>query len=251
MERTVPTRFSDAGAERGSRIAEVVCGILGSKFFSKSEPGARSLSLVLSWLYNRGMCSDSREQATTSLRRLGSGDRDARNHLFELLYTDLRRQADALLRKERSDHTLQPTALVNEAWLRLIDPDVVEVNDRRHFMALAARAMRRVLVDHARSKSREKRGSGWQRIELGEDVDVSGREQLAQQLDLAAVDRALARLEKQSERMARIVELRFFGGLSREAAADVLGTSRATVARDWRVAKAVLARLIREEETDS
>lgn len=178
-----------------------------------------------------------REEATTCLLGL-ERDPASRKRLFEMLYADLKAQAAALLRKERPDHTLQATALVHEAWLKLIDPDSLQTNDRKHFLALAAQAMRRVLVDHARGRGREKRGGARARVELDEGVAVAEPESQ----DLVAIDEALTRLYAQSERLGKLVELRFFAGLSREDAAEAMGISEATATRMWRVAKAELTR---------
>jgi len=179
------------------------------------------------------------QEATSCLQRITQGDRAARNQLFEVLYTDLRAQAAALLRQERAEHTLQPTALVHESWLRLIDQARIEPTSKGHFLALAAQAMRRILVDHARTKKRDKRGGDWARVELA-DALPSESEGLSH-LDLLDIDEGLSHLREQSEHLASIAELRFFGGLSNEETAEALGLSRATVVRDWRVAKALLS----------
>ena len=155
-------------------------------------------------------------------------------------YRELHAVAERMLGRERADHTLQPTALVHEAWLRLGGD--TRWNDRTHFVATAARAMRRVLVDHARGKNRDKRGGEWTRVEL--DPDVAGR--AGRDVDLVALDAALAELEEVAPRQARLVELRFFGGFEVEEAARLLGVSEPTAARDWRFARAWLARQIGE-----
>ena len=156
--------------------------------------------------------------------------------LLELAYDELRRLAAGYLDREPSSHTLQPTALVHEAFMRLIDQRDVEWRGRAHFLGIASQAMRRILVDHARAKHRGKRGGGWARIELEPGVDVDT------ETDLVAIDAALSRLRDVAERPARIVELRFFGGLPVDAAAEVLGVSPSTVDREWRFARAWLAR---------
>jgi RNA polymerase sigma factor (TIGR02999 family) len=166
------------------------------------------------------------------------GDRASADALFEVVYGELRKLADGVMRAERKDHTLQPTALVHEAFLRLVDVEELEVRGREQFFSLAARAMRRVLVDHARGREREKRGGGRERIALegeGEPCALQGGD-----LDMLDVHDALERLAGQSERQARLVELRLFGGLPIAAIARMLDVSEATAERDWRAARAWL-----------
>jgi len=172
--------------------------------------------------------------ATQLLRSLSSGDSSRSEELLAAVYGELRERAAGYLARERADHTLQPTALVHEAWLRLIDQDDVSWQNRAHFVGVAAQAMRRILVDHARGVRSLKRGGEWQRVEL----DGEAAEDTNGTVDVVDLDRALAKLEELSERRARIVELRFFGGLEVEAVAEVLGISTATVKREWRFAKA-------------
>lgn len=170
---------------------------------------------------------------------LSNGDGTASERLLEILYQELLRQADHYLRQERKDHTLQPTALVHEAWLRLVDQSRVEWQNRDHFLGVAAQAMRRVLVDHARGKKRLKRGAGWARVELEPELDP-GRPAL----DFVELDLALEELRGIAPRQATIVEQRYFGGLSVEDAARIAGISVSTAEREWRVARAwLLARL--------
>lgn len=188
-----------------------------------------------------------RTEATAYLVRLAKGEEQARGQLFEVLYADLKRMAAAQLRGERADHTLQPTALVHEAWLKLIDPKSEAVESKRHFMLLASQAMRRLLVDHARSRKRDKRGGGRRRVELSEQI--SPADDNDDPFGIEEVHRALEHLEERSERYARIVELRFFCGLSREEAAAALGISRATITREWRIAKALLMNALQEAAT--
>lgn len=160
--------------------------------------------------------------------------------LFASVYEELRRLAAAALRRERPDHTLQATALVHEAYLRLADEPGARWEDRAHFTAVAARAMRRILVDHARARNAAKRGSGAGHISLADfepGVIDSGMG-----VDLVALDDALARLASFDERQARIVELRFFAGLSVDESAAVIGASPRTVKRDWQMARAWLKR---------
>ena len=151
-----------------------------------------------------------------------------------------------MIASERAGHTLQPTALVHEAWMRLEGDE--RWNDRQHFFATAARAMRRVLVDHARGRGRSKRAGGWRRVEL-EEADSAGA-LLTEEVDLVELDAALAELEVLSPRQTRVVELRFFSGLEVDAVAAVLDVSEATVARDWRFARAWLARALQGSDED-
>ena len=170
-----------------------------------------------------------------------SFDEAQRTRLFDLLYEDLRERAAVRFRHERAGHTLQPTALVNEAWLKLSENGEVAAHDRAHLLALASQAMRRVLVDHARGRGRLRRGGDRKR----EEISAIAAPDSGDALDLEQLDRALTRLQERSERLARIVEMRFFGGLSREETAEALGVSRTTAARDWRAAKAFLSNELR------
>ncbi|MCB9915042.1 MAG: sigma-70 family RNA polymerase sigma factor [Planctomycetes bacterium] len=163
--------------------------------------------------------------------------------LLQVAYAQLRELAERYLRRERIDHTLQPTALVHEAWLRLEGDGAWR--DRTHFFATAARAMRHVLVDHARARRRAKRGGGWARVELDPGLGLDERE-----LDLVDLDRALAELAARDERQAALVELRFFGGLAMPAVAEVLGVSLGTAERDWRFARAWLARALNADDEE-
>lgn len=181
--------------------------------------------------------SDDEKDLIEELGRDGDEAGDSRA-LVERAYRELHAVAQRLLASERADHTLQPTALVHEAWLRLEDGG--RFNDANHFFATAARAMRRVLVDHARGKGRAKRGGGWQRVEL----EPASDEGESEEVDLVALDAALQQLEAASPRQARVVELRFFAGLEMDAIATVLDVSPATVARDWRFARAWMARAL-------
>jgi RNA polymerase sigma factor (TIGR02999 family) len=193
--------------------------------------------------YNREMSADAetRQEATRILRSIASGAGGDSGALLDLVYEELRELAGLYLARERSDHTLQPTALVHEAWLRLIDQEV-EWEGRAHFIGVAAQGMRRILVDHARGVNRVKRGAGWKRVELHPDL----AEGEGASLDLVSLDRALAELSEQSERLGRLVELRFFGGLEMEAIAELLGVSERTVRRDWRFARAWLTERLAE-----
>ena len=173
---------------------------------------------------------------TELLHRWNQGDREAMDRLMPIVYDELRRLAAGYLKAERPGHTLQPTALVHEAYLRLVRQDRVEWQNRAHFFGIAARMMRRVLVDHARRRQAEKRDSGGFRltIQIGEVLEVP------RDPELLELDQALGRLERLDADQARVVELRFFGGLTVEETATVLGISTATVKREWRTAKAFL-----------
>lgn len=164
--------------------------------------------------------------------------REGAEHLLQAWYGELRELAHRMFRRERAQHTLEPTALVHEAWLKLADQERVAWNGRSHFLALGAQAMRRVLVDHARARKRDKRGGQREAIEFDEDL-LAGEEPAASIVDL---DSALARLEGLDPRQAQVVELRFFAGLSVREAAEVLGVSVRTVEAEWTAAKAWLRR---------
>jgi len=175
---------------------------------------------------------------TDLLLRFREGDDEVRERLLELVYDELRRVAGAQLRSERRDHTLQPTALVNEAYLRIVDQTRVQWQNRAHFFAVAARLMRRVLVDHARARGAVKRGGGLRPVRI-ESAEPAGG---APDVDLVDLDRALERLQERDERMARVVELRYFAGLGVEETAEALDLSPATVKREWTTARAWLHR---------
>jgi RNA polymerase sigma factor (TIGR02999 family) len=178
-------------------------------------------------------------EITDFLERWRQGDEGAFEHVIDHVYKDLRRRAAAYLKNERREHTLQPTALVHEAFLKLVDKREIRWQDRNHFIAVAAQAMRRILVDHARSRKRDKRGGENEDLPLDDATRASSD---GQPIDLVALDEALKNLETFDERQARIVELKYFGGMTLDEAADLLGVSRATVRRDWQVAKAWLRR---------
>jgi RNA polymerase sigma factor (TIGR02999 family) len=179
-------------------------------------------------------------QVTEMLRRVKTGNREALDELFPIVYKELRRVAAHQLSNERENHTLQPTALVHEAYLRLIDQHSVDWHNRAHFFSIAAEMMRRILVNHAIEKKAQKRGSGETILSLEE---ISGFTKTSG-IDLILLDEALKRLAEFDEQQAKIVELRFFGGLTIEETAHVLGISEATVNREWRSAKAwILAQL--------
>lgn len=183
----------------------------------------------------------SRSDITRILKKAGSGDDSALNRLLPLVYDELRALAESYLQRERPDHTLQATALVHEAYVRLVKQEEVEWQNRAHFFAVAARAIRRILVDHARTHQRVKRGGRHQRVQLDDDILVTeGRG-----LDLLSLDEAMERLAELHERQSRIVELRFFGGLSAKETSAVLGVSARTVDADWSMARAWLRRELR------
>lgn len=180
----------------------------------------------------------SSHEVTRLLRDWSGGDAGAAEQLMPLVYEELRRLARSYLRRERSDHTLQPTALVNEAYLKLIDQSRVSWQDRHHFYGIAAQMMRRVLVDHARAHAAEKRGGALGKVSL-EDANVSTGERAAELIEL---DDALHRLAEVFPRKGKVVELRFFGGFSIEETAAILGVSDKTVMREWESAKLWLYR---------
>ena len=167
-----------------------------------------------------------------------AGDEGARDRLFDVVHPHLRQLAVRLLQRERRDHTLEPNAVVNELYLRLIGGHVVSYQDRAHFLAIAAQTMRRILIDHARARIADKRGGVQQRVPLS-DLDRWGDPALSE--PLLDLDTQLAALSDADPRAARVVELRFFGGLREEDIAEVLGVSVITVKRDWKAARAWLA----------
>jgi len=181
--------------------------------------------------------TSSQMEVTRLLVRLTDGDRGVLDELLPLIYGELRRLAAGYLRRERVGHTLQPTALVHEAYLRLVDQTQVRWQNRAHFLGVAAQMMRRILVDHARAHEAGKRGGEFQKLSLDENIDASGE---GRDLNLVALDDALERLAELDPQKSKIVELRFFGGLSVEETAEVLGVSAPTVKRQWRMAKAWL-----------
>lgn len=176
--------------------------------------------------------NDPQKDVTILLNAVSAGDENAPEKLLEAVYDDLRRLAAKYMYNERGDHTLQATALVHEAYIRLVDWKNVSWQNRAHFFAVATNVMRKILVDNARSKNAGKRGG--QKISLDEAVSFSAE----RELNLIALEEALQNLEKLDARQARIVELRFFGGLSIEETAYILGVSETTVKREWTFAKA-------------
>jgi RNA polymerase sigma factor (TIGR02999 family) len=178
----------------------------------------------------------SNHEVTDLLHAWRDGDLGARDRLMPLVYQELRRRAAAYLRRETPNHTLQPTALVHEAYLRLVDQRQAAGSNRAHFFALASQMMRRILVDRARARRRAKRAGGWTQVAL-DDATAVAPETDVNVLDL---DDALTRLAAFDARKSRIAELRFFAGLSVDETGEVLGVSRATVERDWQAARAWL-----------
>jgi len=186
-----------------------------------------------------------REHATQLLNRASSGDQAASDSFAQLLYADLRRVAGGLLRRERANHTLQPTALVHEAWMRLIDDTVMKQdavgNARRRFLSHAAQAMRRILIEHARGRMREKRGGKVENVPLTESI-MPGIEDAPDQIDL---DAALTELATRKPRAAQLAELRIYGGLSTAEAADVVEVPLSTAKVVWSMASAFLSSRVR------
>jgi RNA polymerase sigma factor (TIGR02999 family) len=176
--------------------------------------------------------------ATRLLRAWSEGEGDALEQLIPLVEAELRHVARAYMARERPDHTLQTTALLNEAFIRLVDARETRWQDRAHFVGIAARLMRRVLIDHARSRGYQKRGGGNVKVSLTDDIAIESEPEIW----LIALDQALEKLSKDDERKAKVIELRFFGGLTVEETAEVLSLSPDTIMRDWRLAKLWLVR---------
>lgn len=176
-------------------------------------------------------------EITQLLKDWSEGNQIALDKLMPLVYEELRRQASRYLQNERQGHTLQTTALIHEAYLKLIGINEIEWQNRNHFFALASTAMRRILVDYARERKRDKRGGNAENLPLDEALVISANEK---SVDLIALDDALNRLTKLDERQAKVVELRYFSGLSIDETAEVLGIANSTVRLDWNLAKAWL-----------
>ena len=193
------------------------------------------------------MYSASSERVSKLLLNWGQGDQGAREALIPLVYEELRRLARRHLRRERPDHTLQSAALVNEAYLRLIRQGQPQWQNRAQFFGLASQLMRHILVDHARNRAAAKRGAGAPRLSLDPEIALPrGRD-----VDLVALDDALNQLAALDSQQSRVVELRFFGGLSIQETSVVLGVSAATVKREWATARAWLQREITNKDTNS
>ena len=182
-------------------------------------------------------------KVTMILGQMRAGDRDAAARLVPLVYEELRAIAQGHLKRERPGHSLQPTALVNEVWLHFMKGADLDLSNRSHFLAVAANAMRRLLIDHARARGAAKRGGGWERVSLS--VQAGRSQGKGDDVDVVALHEALNRLEQLGERLARVVELRFFGGLTVQEVAEVLGVAPVTVEKDWTKAKAWLRRELR------
>jgi len=184
------------------------------------------------------MAKDKASQIESILQSVSDGDRTAADRLMPLVYDDLRSIAARLLSRERSDHSFQPTELVHEAYMKLVDQKHVDWQGRTHFYAIGAQAMRRILTDHARAKLRLKRGQRPHRVEWSDNFALS----IDNLEDVLALDEAMTKLEALDRRQALIVELRFFGGLKVQEVADYLGVSTRTVELDWTMVKAWLRR---------
>lgn len=182
------------------------------------------------------MSTDPQAEATRTLTELVGGDARAADRLMPLVYDELRRIAAHYLNQENHGHTLQPTALVNEAFLKIVDQTRVDWQGRSHFLAVCAQAMRRILVDHARGRQRLKRGGDRKRISLDERLALS----MGNDTDVLDLEEVLEKLAELNERHARIVELRFYAGLDVSSVAEVLGVSKRTVEADWTLVKAWL-----------
>jgi RNA polymerase sigma factor (TIGR02999 family) len=184
-----------------------------------------------------------RSDITQLLIAWSDGRREALDELMPIVYADLRRVAAGYMRREEAGHALQPTALVHEAFVRLVDQSRVKWRNRAHFFGVAAGMMRRILVDHARRRRADKRGGDWTRVTLsGEEAAADGQKNI----DALALEASLARLSAIDPQQERIVELRYFGGLTIEETAEVIGVSAATVVREWTIAKAWLRRDLSE-----
>lgn len=191
------------------------------------------------------MAAPSPKEVTRLLVDWGNGDQAALDDLIPLVYEELRRMAGRYMRRESQGHTLQTSALVNEAYLRLVDQKSVKWQNRAHFFGVAAQLMRRILVDHARSRLRAKRGGRAQMVSLAEQAVMSN-----EVAEVIALDEALKNLAEMDQRKSQIVEMKFFGGLTTEEVAEVLKVTSRTVEREWRKAKAWLNRAISKGETN-
>jgi RNA polymerase sigma-70 factor (ECF subfamily) len=184
--------------------------------------------------------SSPRIEITRLLREYSQADPRTGERLFEAIYPELRRLARSLMRRERPGHTLQPTELVHDAYMKLVDQTIVVARDRAHFLGIAARAMRQILVDHARRHHAEKRGGHWDRVTLEDSLGPKS----GPGIELLALDEAIASLSARDERAARVLELRIFGGLTIEEIAEALQISKRTVDADWQFARLWIARML-------
>lgn len=184
--------------------------------------------------------SNSRARVTDLLIGYAKGDRSALDEMLPLVYNELKRLAAHYLRQERPDHTLQTTALVHEAYLRLVNQQNVDWKNRAQFLGVAAEMMRRILVNHARDRAADKRGGGAERVSLSFAIE-SGRQI---DIDLISLDDALTELSKMDPRKSQVIEMKFFGGMTTEETAEILKVSTATIERDWTVARAWLYRAV-------
>lgn len=209
------------------------------RVFNIAPQSSKTISGIISAMDNESPLS--RKEITGMLRAWGEGEQEASEELIRAVYKELRRQARYQLRRERSNHTLQTSALINEAYIRLVEQRSVKWKNRGHFFALAAELMRRILVDHARARHRHKRGGTEENLAL-EDIppNITIAAPGEMDIDLLALDEALNRLVEIDKQQVQIVELRYFSGLSVEETAGVLNISASTVKRDWAVAKAWL-----------
>ena len=224
----VPSR--DKSAETGpALLTKTLTGRAKTTIFDVFDPNIERAAAA------GGM--DSRAEITEMLRAWSRGETEDADRLFPLVYDDLRKQAHSFLRRERPGHTLQTTALINETYLKLREQRSLEWKSRGHFFAICAHMMRRILVDYAKARHRAKRGGHAVHVEL-EGLAIPARQ--LEDVDVLALDDALNRLAEMDPELARVVELKFFSGLSIEEAAEVLGVSISTVKRDWRAAKAWL-----------
>ena len=192
------------------------------------------------------MSAEKTQEITQLLIKLSNGQRAAVDDLLPLIYDELRSLASNYLRRERVSHTLQPTALVHEAYLKLVDVNQVTWQNRAHFFGVAANLMRRILIDYARQHKADKRGGEFQKLALDENIDKAAE----QSTELVALDDALEALSKIDPVKSRIVELRYFGGLTVEETAEVMGISTITVKRPWRMPKAWLYGQLSNDDAD-
>ena len=202
-------------------------------------PESASLPIIAadSAVYPPIMDQNNGDSITQMLIELTDGNKEVVNQILPHIYDELRKLASSYLRKERSNHTLQPTALVHEAYMKLIDQNRVKWQNRAHFFGIAAQVMRRILMDHARKHQADKRGGEFEKLPIEEEILIVSQDKSA---ELIALDEALEELAKIDPDKARIVELRYFGGLSIEETAEVMGVSIPTVNRHWKMAKAWL-----------